>query len=336
LKGDKIIDIRRQTNRRISDNFTAQRNERFDLYKESSDNQFTIEFDKSFKKLRVAKRLTVGKTLHQMDTLTGNGTWATTADASNLRTDALTKVQGAASLRYDFTGASTSGFIENSTMTAIDASAEEDIGALFLRRFFPDASAVTSINLRWGSSVSAFWDRTVTVAHDTTAFVNGFNRLRFDWNGATQTGSPNAAALNYARITTVYDGVADTDHRDDDLTISLGALFEIVYYSKFLFRDTTTNVFQEKVTADTNIVNLDTESYNLLLYEIMVLIAQQLQGEDGILDIQFYEEKRLEAYREYADQYPSEKEKVTGFYYRPFGRSSRRGRGISRAANEGR
>ena len=65
----------------------------------------------------------------------------------------------------------------------------------------------------------------------------------------------------------------------------LGTILEYEYYSKYLFRDAVTGAFQETVTDDSNLINLDTESYNLLFNLTTFLAVQQQQG----LDAMFYD-----------------------------------------------
>ena len=100
--------------------------------------------------------------------------------------------------------------------------------------------------------------------------------MAFDWNGASETGSPDASAVNYVKITITYDGTADTDFRLDQVISRLPEIWEQVYYSKFLFR-TAAGVWQEKTTKNDDLINLDTESYNLWLWKVAEYAAQQIE-----------------------------------------------------------
>ena len=315
VKGNKIIDLRPQVNRGVNDNFSQTYSENFDL--EKLNNDFTIEFDQGNKFLRVSKSLTTPVTLHAFESIDGNGTWAVGSDASNLTLDRQTRVAGGASLNFDLDGGpANSGYIENSTMGELDLSIHEDVGSLFLYVYFPDASIITSVNLRWGDSATSYWNRTVTTAHPSNGFQNGWNLLRFDWNGATETGllPADSSVIDYSRITINYDGTAETDIRTDSLTVHLGEIYDVAYYSKFLFRDSS-GTWIEDHTADDDNVNLDTESYNLLLYKIAELAAQQIQAEDATFDISYFAQKYALMLNRYKAQYKSQVEKPLQRYY---------------------
>ncbi len=323
LKGNKIIDIRRQVNRLQSDNFSQNFNENFDLKKELTNNNFTIESRDSTKFFRIAKSITVGKTIHDMNSITGNGTWAVGGDTENLTQDTLNKVSGSASLNFDLDGSGTTGYIENSDFTDVDLSDHEDKSALFLWLYIPDTSIFTSCDLRWGSSSSAYWNVIVTSGH-ASVFQNGWNLLRFDWNGATKTGSPDSSAINYAKVTLTYDGTADTDFRVDNIISNLGDIFDVLYYSKYLFQNSS-GTYIEKPTADTDLINLDTDSYNLLLIKTAEKASQQIQGEDNNFDFEVFRDEYESAVKDYNQKYPSEAIKTQIRYYR-FGTERYRGR----------
>lgn len=293
LKGDRIIDIRPQARRELRDKFFQVYNEDFDRNKTISierhhRDEFSIQFNNGVKSLRIVKDLISPILIHNLDTIDENGTWSVGDDATNLREDNINFVQGSGSLRFDTSGAGTTAFLENSDFQPIDLSRDENQGSLFLFVFLPDPSLVTSWNLRWGNDTLNFWDVTVTTAFDSTVFQTGWNQLKFDWNGATVTGTPDSTAVDYSRITLTYDGTADTDYRVDNLTSNLPEIFELEYYSKFLFQDATTLAFQERVTDDTNIVNLDTDAYNLLFNLVAYFVAQQVQAENASFDASYW------------------------------------------------
>jgi hypothetical protein len=312
LKGDKIIDVRPQVNRDVSDNFSSEYTENFDLNK--SNNTFSVEYDSGSKIIRLSKSLNTPIVLNGCDSLTGNGTWSATADCENLVQDKLYYTSGSASLRFDLSGAATTGYLENSTMTSVDLSDEEDIASLFLDLYLPDASILTSVALTWGSDSSNYWSVVSTTPYDRSAFQNGWNTIKFDWNGATETGSPVSSAVDYIKVLFTYSGTADTDLRIDNIRCVLGQIYEIVYYSKYLFKSSG-GTWKESVSDDSDIVNLDTDSYNLFIDKCMELAAQQLQGEDSAYDVQYYRNVYKENAQRYKQMYKSELEKKGATYY---------------------
>ena len=317
IKGKKVLDLRPQVNRKKGDNFSQVYNEEFDTYK--TNNDFTIEFDDAVKSIRISKALVAGLLLNECDSLTANGTWAASGGASNLSVDELYYQTASASLNFDLDGV-TAGVVQNSTMTQVDLSDHDEKSSFFVWVYMP--TTVTNVILRWGNDSSNYWSRTVTTAH-YGAFQVGWNLLRFDWNGATETGTVAPSTMDYLHVTVTYTGTADTDFRIDSIYSKLPSIWEIVYYSKFLFRSSS-GTWIETPTSDSDIVNLDTEAYNVLLYETCFLAAQEIKGEDATFDVEFWENKRDDSWEEYGNQNKSEWIKPQGRYYRDIGRMRRR------------
>jgi len=324
LKGNKVIDIRPQVKRTINDNFNNTSLEQFDLTK--SDNTFTIQYNNYVRTLRLSKELNGSPTLiNAMNSITSNGTWAATGNASNLSEDNLNFISGGSSLKFDLAATVATGILTNTTMTAVDLSTLENEGALFLWVFMPTASAFTSVQLEWSddATFTAKFAKTNTTPHDSAAFVDGWNLLRFDWKDATETGTVDTTKIDSARVTFTYDGTAQVGTRINNLTAQLGRIWEVVYYSQFLFRNTA-GTFIEKPLADTDLINLENDSYNIMLYECARIAAIEIQGTDSRIDVIEYEKElygdpskgdRVGLYKQYARSYPSEAEKKRLFYY---------------------
>ena len=314
VKQEKIVDLRPQINRTEADNPTHLFLKPFDLRKARGN--FVIRYDDVVKSLRYSKAVKAGKTLHNMNSLTANGTWATTADASNLTADTLNKVKGNASLNFDLTGAATTGYIENSDMTAVDLSAEENIAKLFVYVYIPDTTIITNYILRFGSSSANYWSVTVTSPHDQTTFKTGWNLLSFNWNRATETGTGDSSAINYLRLTVTYDGTADTDLRVDEIVASVGEIYELVYYSNAVFRNSS-GTFAATTSSDSDILNLGEDGAQIFTLESLIAIAQQLQGIDSGFDIGFAKNELLPLYQDYQMAHPSQIIKQKDFARRP-------------------
>jgi len=314
LKGEKIVDIRSQANRVKSDNFTQNMAEEFELYKKN--NTYRIQHNSGTKSLRVSKSLTAGKLLNECDSETANGTWAEGTGASNLVVDEIYFITSAASLKFDV--GATGGYIENASMTQVDLIDYIGQGYLFLWLYIPTSaalSALTSVSLRWGSSDLAYYSKTTTQGH-FSAFQVGWNLVSFDWSSATLTGSPTATAYDYLRVT-ITTTSAINDFRVDSIIVKLPSIWEVEYYSKYLFRSSA-GVWQEQITSidDSEIINLDTESYNLLFNKTMHLLAPQVQGEDSQYDAAFYENEYKNGIKDYTGQYKSDAQRSTGSWYR--------------------
>lgn len=310
VKSNKIIDIFPQVNRSGADSSSQSLSQYFEKNKEND--TFYIKHNSGVKSLRYTKEVKSGITLSDMDT---DDNWTVGADAENLSEDKLQYISGSSSLKFDLSGATTEGYLENASLSTQDLSETENEGAFFLWVYLPSPSLITNVILRWGESATLFWSDTVTTQQNGSTFQTGWNLLRFDWDGASKTGLPNSANIKYTRITITYDGTADTNLRLDNLVYRTGEIFGILYYSKYLFSDTT-GTFKENATLDTDTVNLDTDSYNLLLYKVAEIAAQELQGEDSGFDITYYRQEYELRKKQYKKTNISEARKPIQRYYK--------------------
>jgi hypothetical protein len=260
----KIVDIRPQANRFSSDNFTKSYIENFDLYKKDRD--FTIEFNNGSKVLRISRE--VG-TAQEIDSCNELDTWAAGGGASNLAEDDYITT-GGGSLMFDL--GATGGYIEN-TGYLTDLSGFKNQSAFFVWVYIPDPTIVTSAFLYWGDDSTDYWSQSVTTPH-FGSFRQGWNLIRFDWNDATENGSPDETAVDFIRFGLVTTS-ADTNIRIDDIQLRKPVMHEVVYYSQYLFRNTA-GTFLETPTADEDIINLEPDAENLFVNECCILIADGL------------------------------------------------------------
>ncbi len=317
VKGNKLIDIRPQVNRLPRDIWSQQYNQAFDVAKNNvfvNANMFTLNFNTGLKTIRInAPFLPAPVVQNLASSITNNGTWATGGGASNITVNYQNYVTAAGALNFNLP--SGAGYVENSTMTGTNLSQYLNQGSFFLWVYMPTASEFTSINLKWGSDASDYYSSTQTLTQQATAFQNGWNLLQFPWLGASVTGTPDVTAIDYLKVT--YNTTAvQTAAGLNYITIALGNVLEYEYYSKYLFRDAITGAFQETVTNDSNLINLDTESYNLLFNLVASLAVQQQQGLDATFyDGSFFAQKYAEGITRYKALYKSELQKPQTVYY---------------------
>lgn len=317
VKGNAIIDIRPQVRRMPRDIWTQAYNQAFDIAKQGTWNlqdMFTMSFNTGIKTIRInAPFLNPPVVINEIEAIATNGMWATGGTASGLAVNNANYVLGSGSLQFSVTPGA--AWLQNSTMSAVDLSAVVNQSSLFAWVYVPTGASLTSVNLLWGSSPSNYYSQTVTQNQDGVAFVNGWNLCQFIWSTASVTGTPNAASIGYARITLNVTGTM-TGCLLNGLESILGTILEYEYYSKYLFRDASTGAFQETVTDDSNNINLDTESYNLLFDLVAYLAVQQQQGLDAeFYDGTFFGNAYQDALAKYRARYKSELQKPQSTYY---------------------
>lgn len=319
VKGNKIIDIIPQVNRLPRDVWSQMYNQGFDIAKQNIYNfadSFTMNFNTGLKTIRInAPFLTAPTIINQIESLTSNGTWTAGGTASNLAVNNTNFVQGAGSLQVNVT--SGAAYIENSTIAAVDLSTIALQTSFFCWVYIPTGSDLTSVNLRIGSSASNYYTATVTTNQQGNAFANGWNLCQFVWSSMTTTGTPDSSSLTYARIT-MNVTASMNGCLFNGLESILGSFLSYEYYSKYLFRDASTGAFQETVTDASNLINLDTDSYNLYFNLVAFLAVQQQQGLDALFyDGNFFGQQYQEGVTLYKLNYRSEVQKPQTSYYKP-------------------
>lgn len=327
IKGDKVIDVYPQVNRMGADNFTRVFPESFD--REATQNTLSVENRNGLKFLRLREEVSTPMTVvTDVNSATG---WSVSNGASNLQLDQLNFVTGNASIRFDISGSAAA--IENSTLSAVDLSTIDEQTSLFVWVFIPNGTTVSSFTGRIGSSASNYFSKTVTVTHAGQAFSEGWNLLRFSFDGATETGTVDWSAITYVRIDFTFNGDAN-NFRLDSIVAGIGEIYEIKYYTRFLFKSAD-GVYKEMPTLDTDTIELETDAYNILMYEVAYLLSQEIQGMNGSFDESFFA-KQLGIngdgslapggmYRRYQMNYPSQHKKPRSTYYKMPGRTFKSG-----------
>ena len=320
VKGIKIIDIRPQVNRSNYDNMSQSYSKDFDIQKGNTKGEsFNVDFNSMIKTLRIQNTfLPQGTVLNEADSVTGNGIWVASGDANTLTTDNINYASGSGSLNFNLAASGSQGLLTVTNIAAQDLTTFLNQGTFFIYVYLPKAANFSSITLKIGSSASAYYQVTTLVTQQNTVFQDGWNLLAFPWFGATVVGVPDVTKIQYIQIAYNYNGTAMNGVRLDNVTCKLGTIFNIAYYSKFIFRDAITGAFQETVTDDSNLVNLDTESYNILLYQLAYLAAQQQQGINAsYFDASFFENAYEELKATYRSVYKSEYQKPRQAWYKP-------------------
>jgi hypothetical protein len=277
----RMIDIRPQANRlqmpgRSHFNQTAVRqfNERLNA------NSFSIHWNNMVQTIR-AQQLPIGNVLQMdsFDTQISNGSWSAEGDASGLYPEVLNYVEGNGSLGFNLSGVTGLADIVNTTATVTDLSAlkynDASVYALYIPIGF--SNRFVSLTLRRGSDASNYKHAVTTSKIDGTAFTDGWNLVMFNWNSATTNGTPDDTKNTYRRLGFQYTvGPVITGVLVDNWTDALGNLYEMEYYSNYLFR-TASGSWINIPTLDTDLVNVSLNSYEILKSEIMIDVIKEIR-----------------------------------------------------------
>jgi len=320
MKMDALIDLRRQRPRASFEKFFLVDEVEFDRKKGRREYIVSVSDDDLGKILRIdGVKGTTRAVIHNMNSVTANGTWAVGTDASNITADTNNYIFGGASLNFDMAAGAATGFIELTGATQIDLTNHDEVGSIFVWVFIPDYSdaqgdTVTNFILRWGNDSSVFWSRTVTTTNEGETFHDGWQLLRFDWNGATETGTVNPAQIDYVRFTVTKSTslAADTDWRVDDIIARVGDIYDVIFYSKFGWTDSA-GVYIEESSATTDLVVAHSDEIEIIAAKASEYASQELKE---LQDVQYFNAQYEQLKRRYRGTYPSERMKRQNFYYR--------------------
>lgn len=279
-KNQKVIGLQAQTQVRSREGeWVLTTEEEFDRDKSSRKNLLAFA-DRSFsRQLLVSADIDdLSLTVSELDSLTASGgTWSAFGQATNLVADTYDFVKGNGSIKWDIgAGVGTTAGIENTGLNTFDLTEYKSYGSAFAWIKITSTTNLTNFKLRIGSSSADYYEMTATTKHDGTAFVTGWNLIRFDFSGKTTTGTPDDDACDYAALYMTKDSakVSETDYRFDWLVVKRGLIHNLIYYSKYPWQ-TSGGTWIEKSTADTDYLNVDSDEYSIILAKTIEYAANE-------------------------------------------------------------
>lgn len=316
-----LIDLYPQDSRNSGDVSARKAPESFDLRKSFSDKTISIEASEGTKFIRINWHSRAGTLFHNMDSLTDNGAWSVVGSATSLEADSIFHVSGSSSIK--FTHVASGDGIQNTTIDEVDLTDESRVADVFVWMYF--SAAPTSVTAIWGNDLTTnFWTGVAqTTQADGTAFKVGWNLLKWSWSAATQTGTVTPSTIDSFKITVA--GTALGIIRVDNIIFSIGRNFDIKYYSKFLFKNSS-GTYLTKPSDDSDTIILDNDAVQLFLLECLIGCAQQIESSNSVGDIAWAKgelngrpdspdpAQKMGLYAKYKKEYPSERTKLTGSY----------------------
>jgi hypothetical protein len=328
MKGNRVIDIRPLTDRELKGKYRQQYSRDFDVSKTSGGiNQFTVQWANGVKSIRISDQNSnqpvLVNGLNLLNTLAGTMT--------NILLNKTNFKFGGGSIQATLptNAVPASVYMEDTTTIPLNLSTQTQ-GVFYLDVFIPSKLGVTSITTRWGSSIVNYYTATATQTAQGTPFQTGWNTVAFPWDTATQVGVVDSTMITYTRFEVLYDGVTQNLVFNNFRTAQ-GFVYEMLYYSEYIFRNAITNEFQATITSTdySEIINLEADAANMLMHLVGKYAAQELYGNDSKFDMEFYINNYNAAKQRYMNAYPAETILPQKFYYKlPNPRMGRFTRGI--------
>lgn len=311
---EEIIDIAPQSpDRTYFEEWTLVTEEEFDRRKTSSDMLVAISQRDSVKKLLINKE--IDDSTLSIDPLDDSTDWHTVGGATNLSSDSDNYIKGSGSIEWDIdaTAVTTAG-IYRDDLDTFDLTDYITDGTAFVWVYLSEADDITNFIVKLGSSTGNYYSMTTTTAADGTAFTDGWNLLKWDFSGATETGTVDDDGCVYASIymTKLATKVSQVGFRFDQLQVKLGVFWNVLYYSDCPWRSST-GTYKTESTTDSDILNVEAGEYPLLIEKGVQVLGYEVKE----LNDADRAEKRYEAKQStYTANNPSEAKLLTSEYYR--------------------
>lgn len=303
LKAKKVTDIPGQTHRH-DDMLRFVGPEEFDRHKEFKKGHFTIDDRNGVKVLRIASDVdNLGIEFNEIQE-TG---WTAFGVAESVARETSNFIKGSAATSFALSSSSgTTAGIQNTAITSVDITAyQAGDGSMFVYVYLPNIVNITSFSLRYGSSSSDYATVTVTAQHNGEAFEVGWNLLRFDLYGATETGTPVFTALDYLAFYMNKDvaKVSETGFIVDWMALKRGKYHYISYYSSFpwISADLTTRKLNS--TLDTDLLVATEDEIDLFIEKGIIVASpdvREYENEDS------HQRKYAEKLFQYKQDHPSD------------------------------
>ncbi len=320
-----LVDIRPQGIPRTPWDVTTKTNQaNFDRTKQFfwGGTKATFEYNNGVPTIRITSP--IPQQYVSIDTCTALGNWIASGTASSLAVDPTIYYQNPASLRFNLTVGA--GLLTDSGFSSLGLSTYEDVGVAFVQVFIPNgatASNLTSITLKLGSDGSNYNSVTATAPMIGTFTTGQWQAVAFDFSTATQTGTPDWSAIDYAQLTFNVIG-SITNFHIGSLFIALPSPTQILYQSAAVFIPTGTTTALQTITANTDTIVFNTGAYNIYVYECALGVLENMSG--GMGDPMYARiQQRLGVdgqgkvvgglYSQFAGDNPSQQLRQLGTYY---------------------
>ena len=317
LKSDAVIDLIPQVNRATDFRLELVSEQEFDMKKTIKSNLIAVSTDELVKRLKfsgdVSDTVIIPATL---DNLTADGgTWILFGDATNVVADTDNFVKGGGSVKFDLVGSGTTAGISNIGLNSFDITNYTNNGSVFVWVYINSTTNLTNFIIRIGNDITAnYYTQTITTTNESTAFVNGWNLLRFDFASMTQTGTVAPTTCDSIAIyMTKSSGKNDGGYRFDDISIHTGQIHNVLYYSRFPWQSSA-GTFLENSTAITDLLNAETDEYDGFVWRGKVELFRELRRFDLVQDAM---NQYLLWKADYKMKNPTEKVTRNRFYYNP-------------------
>lgn len=325
VKADRIIDLRPQVteDRGEYETYDIIPPSEFDRRKRSEHGIATILNNELTRFLRVSADVEGSKlNVSSLEDTNWRTFDSTSVNDSDVKVDEDDYTEGSGSIRFqtDTTDSTDSVVgIQNASLTAFDISKYLARGSAFVDAKLTVAdTGIHQISLRLGSDSDNYYQISDSNQNDCSAFVAGWNRIRWDFSNKTTSGTPVDTAIDYAALFWSRDTtdsahlhLNDTDWGFDDLNLKRGKYYELSYYSRYVWQDTAYSLV-ENSTHDSHALLVQNDEMEVIMAKAAELASLYLRDYD---DAKYFKEEYQRLKQEYLMKNPSQAGVLTTTYH---------------------
>src|SRR3990167_6793704 len=298
VKADNIIDLRPQNtdSRSEYETYDLVSPEEFDRRKRSEKGIFTILNDDLNRTLRVSADVEdITTQVSNFEDTTWNTFDTDAVNDSDVKVDNDDYIEGAGSIRFqtDTTDSTDSTVgIQNTAISSFDISSYLARGSAFVDAKLTVAdTGIHQITLRLGSDSDNYYQISDSNQNDCSAFVTGWNKIRWDFQNKTTVGTPADTAIDYAAMfwsrdttTTALLHLNDTDWGFDNLQLKRGKYYLLSYYTRNVWQDTAFGVSENSIN-DTHALMVQNDELEVIMAKAAEQASLYLRDPE---DIKYY------------------------------------------------
>ena len=325
VKGDAIIDFRPQVtdSRGEFETYSLVSPEEFDRRKRVEKGIYTIVNDDLTRILRISADVEDEELQVSSMEDTAWGTFDTDAvNDSDVKVDEDDFMEGNGSIRFQTDTTDTTDTavgIQNDSVGAFDISAYLARGSAFADAKLTVAdTGIHQITLRLGSDSGNYYQISDSNQNDCSAFVSGWNKIRWDLQNRTTVGTPADTAIDYAALfwsrdttTTALLHLNDTDWGFDNLILKRGKYYLLSYHSRFAWQDTAL-ALSENSTNDSHALLVQNDELEVIVAKMAELASQNLRDYE---DVKYFSGEYERLKQAYLMKNPSQSGVRTTSYY---------------------
>lgn len=313
LKYDNIIEIKKLSSYKNVDTLEhpleVVYRRHFDQKSRNAANVFAISNENGVKYGMLSRpkglKECQNRLLNAANSLSANGTWNVGGNVENLKLDRLNHITKNASLKFDINNSSTTGFINNFSMTPVDILEFLNTGAAFDWVNIPLPKQMISVEIILGSNqtnlTTDYYHATVTSPHDNNVFITNWNLLKWMLNNLSSVGNPNPKSIGYIQLNFTTTGVAIPNCNIDAFVVRKGVVYNVLYNSQFCLIDSVTGAWKQFTTSNSDIITAEEDTYEILMLETALVEQEYLYANNfgAQTDVTMIQSKLFDKYSQY-------------------------------------